>query len=245
MRLDRNIRDNFLQREMRTYGRKNGYVTKGQHERLHRWLPKISLPKEARLEADSFAAPAPVVMEIGFGNGEFLTHLAGLHPEWNFIGVEIYLPGVAKAVARLEDAGVMERVRISQLPAQYVLQAQVPEESLHGVYINHPDPWPKARHVKRRLIQKDFAKLLASRLELGGFVELATDKPDLAEWMREVLDAEPRLRNMAGPNGFIPRDPDRPATKFEERGEREGRTSQFLHYVKGKFESCRCTLPSV
>ncbi len=234
MRLDRNIRDNFLQREMRTYGRKNGYVTKGQHERLVRWLPEIGLPKESKLTADSYATPAPIVMEIGFGNGGFLTHLAGRHPEWNFLGVEIYLPGVAKAVARLEDAGVMQRVRISQLPAQYVLQSQVAEESLHGAYINHPDPWPKARHAKRRLIQKAFASLLANRLEPGGFVKLATDKPDLAEWMREVLDAEPMLRNMAGSKGFIPRDPDRTVTKFEKRGATEGRTSQFLHYVKGK-----------
>jgi len=232
MRLDRDIRDNFLQREMRTYGRKNGYVTKGQYERLHRLLPKIGLPKEAQLASNSFVSPAPVVVEIGFGNGEFLTHLTQLHPEWNFLGVEIYLPGVAKAAARLEDAGVMERVRISQLPAQYVLQSQVAEESLRGVYINHPDPWPKARHFKRRLIQKDFASLLASRLEPDGFVKLATDKPDLADWMREVLDAEPMLRNMAGTKGFIPRDPDRPVTKFEERGVAEGRTSQFLHYVK-------------
>jgi len=232
MRLERNIRDTFLQREMRTYGRKNGYVTKGQHARLARWLPKIGLPKDARLGPDSYATMGPVVMEIGFGNGEFLTHLATTHPEWNLVGVEIYLPGVAKAVARLEAAGVMDRVRISQLPAQYVLQHQVAEGGLHGVYINHPDPWPKARHAKRRLIQKVFAHLLASRLEPGGFVKLATDRPDLADWMREVLDAEPMLRNVAGHKGFVPRDADRPLTKFEKRGAAEGRPSLFLHYVR-------------
>jgi len=232
MRLERNIRDDFLQREMRTYGRKNGYVTKGQHARLARWLPKIGLSRDERLGPDAFAVSAPVVMEIGFGNGEFLTHLATVHPEWNLIGVEIYLPGVAKAVARLEAAGVMERVRISQLPAQYVLRHQVAEGGLHGVYINHPDPWPKARHARRRLIQKDFARLLASRLAPGGFVKLATDRPDLAEWMREVLDAEPMLRNVAGHAGFVPRDADRPPTKFERRGEQEGRPSMFLHYVR-------------
>ena len=232
MRLDRNVRDHFLQREMRTYGRKNGYVTKGQRDRLARWLPHIGLPKESRLSAASFACSAPVVMEIGFGNGEFLAHLAIAHPEWNLLGVEIYLPGVAKAVARLEAAGVMDRVRISQLPAQYVLQHQVAEAGLHGVYINHPDPWPKARHAKRRLIQKPFAQLLASRLEPGGFVKLATDRPELAEWMREVLDAEPMLRNMAGREGFVPREAARPWTKFERRGASEGRPSLFLHYLR-------------
>ena len=78
------------------------------------------------------------------------------HPDWYLLGVEIYLPGVAKAVGRLEDAGLIERCRISQLPAQYVLQSQIAEEQLDGVFINHPDPWPKARHHKRRIIQKDF-----------------------------------------------------------------------------------------
>jgi len=150
--------------------------------------------------------------------------------------VEIYLPGVAKAVARLEDAGVIERCRISQLPAQYVLAHQVGEGELHGVYINHPDPWPKARHHKRRLIQKDFARLLVSRLEPGGFLRLATDKPDLAEWMRDILDDTPGLKNMAGRGAYAPREPGRPMTKFEQRGLREGRESLFLHYVKISHE---------
>ncbi len=232
MRLDSEVRRELLQREMRTYGRKNGFVTKGQAARLKRWLPEIGLPREARLADSGLPEGMPVVMEIGFGNGEFLAHLARSHPEWAFLGVEIYLPGVAKAVARLEDAGVIERCRISQLPAQYVLAHQVGEGELHGVYINHPDPWPKARHHKRRLIQKDFARLLVSRLEPGGFLRLATDKPDLAEWMRDILDDTPGLKNMAGRGGYAPREPGRPMTKFEQRGLREGRESLFLHYVK-------------
>ncbi|HKJ82497.1 MAG TPA: tRNA (guanosine(46)-N7)-methyltransferase TrmB [Mariprofundaceae bacterium] len=232
MRLSREIRDSYIQREYRTHGRKNGYVTQGQEARLTRWLPRIGLPKEKTLDEAGFVLSVPVVMEIGFGNGDFLTHLASRHPEWNLIGVEIYLPGVAKAVSRLEDAGVIERVRISQLPAQFVLNEQVPAGRLHGVYINHPDPWPKPRHHKRRLIQKDFARLLVSRLEPGGFLRLATDIAEMADWMREILDATPGLRNMAGHDGFVSRDPDRPATKFESRGERAGRESRFLHYVR-------------
>jgi tRNA (guanine-N7-)-methyltransferase len=232
MRLSRQIRDNYIQREYRTHGRKNGYVTRGQESRLARWLPRIGLPQEWTLDEAEFTEARPVVMEIGFGNGDFLTHLASSHPEWNLIGVEIYLPGVAKAVSRLENAGVIERIRISQLPAQFVLTEQVPEGGLHGIFINHPDPWPKPRHHKRRLIQKDFARLLASRLEAGGFVKLATDIPELADWMREILDATPGLRNMAGREGFVPRDPDRPQTKFESRGEHAGRQSRFLHYTR-------------
>ncbi len=232
MRLSRDFRQQFMQREMRTHGRKNGFVTKGQQARLNRWLPVIGLPREVGLADAGLPPEAPVVMEIGFGNGDFLVHLARAHPDWWLLGVEIYLPGVAKAVARLEDAGVIERCRISQFPAQYVLAHQVGEGGLHGIYINHPDPWPKARHHKRRLIQKDFARLLTSRLEIGGFLKLATDWPELGEWMRDILDATPGLRNMAGRGGFVSRENGRPVTKFERRGIREGRESLFLHYVR-------------
>lgn len=232
MRLSRNFRQQFMQQQLRTYGRKNGFVTAGQEARLQRWLPKIGMPADKTVEDVDLDPAAPLVMEIGFGNGDFLVHLATQHPDWNLIGVDIYLPGVAKAVGRLEDAGVIERCRISQLPAQFVLQQQVGVSRLDGIYINHPDPWPKKRHHKRRLIQKDFAALLASRLKPGGFLELATDKPDLAVWMREILDATPGLENTAGAGNFAPRDPQRPVTKFEQRGIREGRHSLFLHYIR-------------
>ncbi len=232
MRLSPEFRKQFIQYELRTYGRKNGFVTAGQEARLTHWLPRIGLPKDMSLNDAAIPEHSPVVMEIGFGNGDFLVHLADIHPDWTLIGVEIYLPGVAKAVGRLEDAGVIERCRITQLPAQFVLEHQVAEAQLDGVYINHPDPWPKPRHHKRRLIQKDFAILLASRVKQGGFIRLASDKPDLAEWMRDILDATPGLRNVAGVGGFVPRDEDRPETKFEQRGHKEGRSSQFLHYIK-------------
>ena len=232
MRLSREFRDQHMQHEMRTFGRKNGYVTRGQEARLAHWLPLIGLPRDKTLAEAGIPAGAPVVLEIGFGNGDFLVHQAETHPHWYFVGVEIYLPGVAKAVGRLAEAGVIERCRISQLPAQVVLSHQIGAGELDGVFINHPDPWPKAKHVKRRLIQKDFATLLASRLKPGGFIKLASDKPDLAEWMRDILDATPGLRNVAGRGRFAPRDADRPYTKFEQRGLREGRHSYFLHYVR-------------
>ena len=232
MRLSKEFRDQFSQHEMRTHGRKNGFVTTGQEARLLRWLPKIGLPKEKTLQDVDISDDVPIVMEIGFGNGDFLVHLARTHPDWLLVGVEIYLPGVAKAVGRLDDAGVIERCRITQLPAQFVLTHQVEEAQLDGIFINHPDPWPKARHHKRRIIQKNFSELMVTRLKPGGFIKLATDKPDLAEWMRDILDITPGLKNMAGPGGFIDRDADRPETKFEQRGINEGRESQFLHYVK-------------
>jgi tRNA (guanine-N7-)-methyltransferase len=232
MRLTKEFRALYSQHELRTYGRKNGFVTAGQESRLLKWLPKIGLSKDKTLNDAGLPEGAPVVLEIGFGNGDFLVHLAQSHPDWCLLGVEIYLPGVAKAVGHLEDAGLIERCRISQLPAQYVLQSQIEKGQLDGVFINHPDPWPKARHHKRRIIQKDFAFLLESRLKPGGFIKLASDKPDLAEWMRDILDATSGLCNVAGKGSFIERDTDRPQTKFERRGIREGRVSQFLHYIK-------------
>ncbi len=232
MRLTREFRNQFTQHEMRTHGRKNGFVTTGQEARLAKWLPLIGLTNEMTLADANIPADAPIVMEIGFGNGDFLVHLAERHPDWVLIGVEIYLPGVAKAVGRLEDAGFIERTRITQLPAQFVLTKQVKEEQLDGIFVNHPDPWPKARHHKRRIIQKDFARLMVSRLKPGGFIKLASDVDELAEWMREILDATPGLTNVAGKAGYITRDDDRVFTKFEQRGIREGRTSQFLHYIK-------------
>lgn len=232
MRLSREFRDQFIQNELRTHGRKNGFVTAGQEARLLKWLPKIGLSKDRSLADTDLPEGAPLVMEIGFGNGDFLVHLAETHPDWLLVGVEIYLPGVAKAVGRMEDAGFIERCRITQLPAQYVLEHQVDVSQLDGIFINHPDPWPKARHHKRRIIQKAFAELMVTRLKSGGFIKLATDKPDLAEWMRDILDVTPSLTNMAGAGGFIARDDDRPQTKFEQRGLKEGRTSQFLHYIK-------------
>ena len=232
MRLSAEFREQYIQHEMRTHGRKNGFVTTGQEARLLKWLPKIGLPKDKTLAMADIPDGSPIVMEIGFGNGDFLVYQAEEHPDWTLVGVEIYLPGVAKAVGRLEDAGVIERTRITQLPAQFVLEHQVAEEQLDGVFINHPDPWPKAKHHKRRIIQKDFAKLLVSRLKSGGFIKLATDKPDLAEWMQTILDQTEGLTNVAGVGGFITRDDERVYTKFEQRGIKEGRESQFLHYVK-------------
>jgi len=233
VRLSKAFRDQFVQHEMRTHGRKNGFVTTGQEARLLKWLPVIGLSKDKTLHTANIPADSPIVLEIGFGNGDFLLHMAEKHPDWTLVGVEIYLHGVAKAVGRLEDAGLIERTRITQLPAQFVLEHQVEKEQLDGVFINHPDPWPKVKHHKRRIIQKDFANLIVSRLKNGGFIKLASDIPELATWMRDILDSTAGLSNVAGVGGFIERDQDRIYTKFEERGMKAGRKSQFLHYVKG------------
>jgi len=232
MRLSKEFREQFAQKEMRTHGRKNGFVTDGQEKRLLKWLPKIGLTKDKTLDDADIPNDSPIVMEIGFGNGDFLVYTAQNHPDWTLLGVEIYLPGVAKAVGRLADADLIEQTRITQLPAQYVLEHQVQPEQLDGLIVNHPDPWPKAKHHKRRIIQKDMANLMVSRLKVGGFIQLASDIDELAAWMRDILDNTEGLRNVAGHGNYVARDEDRIFTKFEQRGLNAGRTSQFLHYVK-------------
>jgi len=234
MRLSKEFRDQFSQQEMRTHGRKNGFVTDGQEKRLLQWLPKIGLPKDKTLKDAQIPADSPIIMEIGFGNGDFLVYTAQNNPTWTLIGVEIYLPGVAKAVGRLEDAGVIEQTRITQLPAQFVLEHQVESQQLDGIIVNHPDPWPKAKHHKRRIIQKDMAALMLSRLKPGGFIQLASDIDELAEWMRDILDATEGLTNVAGKGGYVDRQEGRIFTKFEQRGINAGRESKFLHYIKDK-----------
>ncbi|MDX8395418.1 MAG: tRNA (guanosine(46)-N7)-methyltransferase TrmB [Mariprofundaceae bacterium] len=234
MRLSKEFRQQYSQQEMRTHGRKNGFVTIGQETRLLKWLPKIGLSKDKTLSDANIPADSPIMMEIGFGNGDFLVYTAQNNPDWTLVGVEIYLPGVAKAISRLEEAEVIERTRITQLPAQYVLEHQVASEQLDGLIVNHPDPWPKAKHHKRRIIQKDLAKLMVTRLKPGGFIQLASDIEELAEWMREILDTTPGLKNMAGDAAYINREEDRIFTKFEQRGIKAGRVSKFLHYVKEK-----------
>ncbi|MBF0281450.1 MAG: tRNA (guanosine(46)-N7)-methyltransferase TrmB [Zetaproteobacteria bacterium] len=232
MRLTSECRQHYNQHEMRTHGRKNGFVTKGQEAKLTQWLPKIGMTNETTLAQTGLDLTQPIVLEVGFGNGDFLAHLAQTHLDWQMIGIEIYLPGVAKAVSKIDEVGVIERCRISQLPAQFVLNHLIPDQSLDGIFINHPDPWPKKKHFKRRIIQKDFAQLLTSRLKMGGFIKLASDIEELAIWMRDILDQTAGLQNLGTENGFIPRDEDRPHTKFETRGLNAGRRSYFLHYQK-------------
>ncbi|MDX8393433.1 MAG: tRNA (guanosine(46)-N7)-methyltransferase TrmB [Mariprofundales bacterium] len=237
MRLDTSLLSSLKQEQMRTFGRKNGSVTPNQHACLQRNANAILLPKNTDgstpISLIWSQEQFDIVLEIGFGNGDFLAAMLQRHEQWRILGIEIFVPGVAKAITLLEKENLLTRARLSTLPAQYVLEEQIPSHYLTGVFINHPDPWPKKRHIKRRLIQADFAKLLADRLRIGGFISLASDQSQLAEWMRDVLDAEPLLQNMSNSdNGFIERPHDRPYTKFEQRGIRLDRTSQFLHYKR-------------
>lgn len=175
-----------------------------------------------------FGRTAPLVLEIGSGMGESTAALAVAAPDHDHLAVEVFEPGLAQLLMRVEDAG-LTNIRLLRGDALALLRECVPPGSLDTVRIFFPDPWPKRRHRKRRLVQPEVMALVAARLAVGGTLHLATDWADYAEQMRSVCDAEPLLENLSA-QGFSPRPPWRPVTKFEERARVEGRDVRDLLY---------------
>ena len=177
-----------------------------------------------------FGRVAPVVVEIGFGMGAATAAIAAAAPATDFLGIEVHPPGVGALLQRIDEAR-LANVRIVQHDAVDVLETMVRAESLAGAHVFFPDPWPKKRHHKRRLIQPDFVRLLASRLAGGATLHCATDWEPYAEQMLAVLEAEPSLVNAAG-GGFASRPDARPLTKFEQRGIDLGHGVRDLVFTK-------------
>ncbi len=177
--------------------------------------------------ADWFGREAPLVVEIGPGVGEATGVLAAARPDHDVLALEVWRPGVASALAEVAAAGATN-VRFCSVDADWMLRHVVADSSLAELWTFFPDPWPKKRHHKRRLVDAEFAALAASRLRPGGWWRLATDWTDYAGQMREVLDAEPLLTG-----GQVERWAERPVTKFERKGIAAGRTITDLAYVRG------------
>lgn len=187
-----------------------------------------SLP-EGPLDFDSwFGRSAPVLLEIGSGMGETTSQLVAAAPELNYVAVEVYKPGLAQLLLRAEHLGGLDNLRVLRGDAVDLLTDHVAPASLHGVRIFFPDPWPKKKHHKRRLVQPEFVALLASRLEPGGVLHLATDWEHYAEQMLEVCSGERLLTNVH--DGWAPRPDWRPVTKFEQRAVNEDRVSHDLMF---------------
>ena len=162
-----------------------------------------------------FGRSAPLVLEIGSGMGETTAAMAAADPSRDYLAVEAHLPGVANLLGLLDRAG-LTNVRVAHGDALDLLRTALPVDSLDAVHVFFPDPWPKARHHKRRLVQPSHVALLRSRLRVGGTLHCATDWVDYADAMLEALTADPFLENTA--DGFTPRPAHRPVTKFEQRG---------------------------
>ena len=177
-----------------------------------------------------FGNSNPVVLEIGFGMGDSLLELAQHNPAINYLGIEVHKPGIGKLLAGIEREEV-GNIRVICHDAVEVLQQAITPESLQQILIYFPDPWPKKRHHKRRLVQTDIMRLAFSRLQTAGTVHLATDWENYAQWMVDVMEALDGAENCSGPGQFWAK-PERPETKFERRGVKLGHGVWDLLYRK-------------
>lgn len=218
-------------RVIRSYRRRGTRLTDAQRRAWENGAERYVLPPDVQTRdgfrlTDAFDRVAPVVIEIGFGVGEALVALARDRPDWNVVGIEVWQPGHAACLAALAEHEP-SNVRLSTLDAAWCLEHIVEPSTIDELWTFFPDPWPKARHHKRRLVGPRFASLVASRLAPGGIWRLATDWPDYAEQMQAVLDAEPLLTG-----GVTERYDGRPKTRFELKGTSAGRAITDLEYCR-------------
>ena len=204
-------------RAIKSYVLRAGRMGSGQVRALAELAPRYLLPfGAAPFDAPRlFGRSAPLIVEIGFGMGQATAEIAAARPQDDFLGIEVHEPGVGALLQRI-DQQQLTNLRIVRHDAVEVLRDMIAPSTLAAVHVFFPDPWPKKRHWKRRLIQPPFVALLASRLAPGGTLHCATDWQPYAEQMQEVLSAEPLLANTA--EGYAPRPDYRPLTKFENRG---------------------------
>ncbi len=218
-------------REVLTYSRRGNRLSPRQLQawETHReeWVvPEEVVDDDGLRWADRFGREAPLVVEIGSGVGETTVALAARHPELNLLAFEVWRPGVAETLARLEEEG-LTNVRVCTVDAVWTLEHRMAPGSLAGLWLYFPDPWPKKRHHKRRMVTPAFAAIAADRLRAGAPWRLATDWQEYADRMVEVLDAEPLLTG-----GVVGRWEERPLTKFERRGLDAGRAVTDLCYTR-------------
>lgn len=220
-------------RRIRSFVRREGRMTDAQKRALDELWPRygIEQPTQPFDPATLFGRVAPLVFEIGFGNGEHLLARATNEPDTDFIGVEVHRPGVGRVLNHAAARG-LTNLRVSSHDAVEVLRDGLPDASLDQLVIQFPDPWHKKRHHKRRLVQPELARLIARKLKVGGQLQLATDWAPYAEHMLEVLNAEPALRNLAADGRYVPRPATRLKTRFEARGERLGHEVFDLAYER-------------
>lgn len=206
------------QRRIRSFVLRQGRLTKGQARALETVFPKFGItykPELLDLSTQFGRADSKKILEIGFGMGETTAKIAQTLPECDFLAAEVHTPGVG-ALLKLIEETALTNIRVIQHDVVEVLQNMLPEASLDGIHIFFPDPWHKKRHHKRRLIQAEFVKLLCTRLKPGAYIHVATDWQEYAEWVLEVLSAEPQLQNTA--KDYAEKPAYRPLTKFENRG---------------------------
>jgi tRNA (guanine-N7-)-methyltransferase len=208
-------------RGIRSYVLRQGRMSVAQKRAYDQLFAQYAVPfSEQPLDLEAlFGRRAPTIVEIGFGMGETTAAIAQAHPENNYLGIEVHSPGVG-SLLKLIGERALANVRIVQHDAVQVVEHMIAPGTLAGLHVFFPDPWPKKRHHKRRLIQPPFVHLLASSLAPGGYLHLATDWEEYAQQMLDVLNREPLLINTVP--DYAPRPDHRPLTKFEQRGRKLG-----------------------
>jgi tRNA (guanine-N7-)-methyltransferase len=220
---------------IRSYVLRGGRITRAQRRALDELWPQCGLeftPGPLDLDA-AFGRYRPRVLEIGFGDGATIVELARMRPDTDFLGVEVHPPGIGHCLLAIE-AGGLTNVRLIAHDAVEVLQSQLASGSLDEVLLYFPDPWPKKRHHKRRIVQPPFAALVAECLKPGGAFRLATDWEPYALQMLEVLNSETRLANAAADGHWIEGPAARGPTRFEQRGRRLGHDVFNLEYRRAQ-----------
>ncbi|MDD4963054.1 MAG: tRNA (guanosine(46)-N7)-methyltransferase TrmB [Gallionella sp.] len=216
---------------IRSFVRRQGRVSPAQQRACDTLLPQFGIAYQAeRLNLKAaFARPAPKILEIGFGMGDSTATIAAAHRELDYLCLEVHTPGVGNLL-KLIDSEQLSNIRIIQHDAVEVMRDMLDDGSLDGIHIFFPDPWHKARHNKRRLIQSPFIAQLVQKLKIGGYIHVATDWEDYAVQVLAVLSAEPLLQNTCA--DYAPRPDYRPLTKFEKRGLNLGHGVWDLVFVR-------------
>ncbi|WP_107500126.1 tRNA (guanosine(46)-N7)-methyltransferase TrmB, partial [Streptomyces sp. rh195] len=221
------------ERRIRSFQPRRSRVTTGQQDALERLWPKWGLDIDGQrvLDLADLFDGLPVVLEIGFGMGEATAQMAADDPGTGILAVDVHTPGQGNLLGLADKAG-STNVRVANGDAVILLREMLAPESLDGLRVYFPDPWPKARHHKRRLIQPEFLDLVAPVLRPGAVVHCATDWEPYAEQMLEVLTAHPRFENTAADGGYAPRPAFRPLTRFEGQGLDKGHIVHDLLFAR-------------
>ena len=220
-------------RTVKSFVRREGRLTPGQQKALDDIWPKFSLADgDEPIDFEQlFGRNAPVVFEIGFGNGASLAEMAKNQPNNNYLGVEVHRPGVGQLLNLIENYQ-LTNLRVECTDAVELLKQRIPDNSLDRVQLYFPDPWHKKRHHKRRIIQPSFVALLAKKIKSGGYLHMATDWQHYAEQMLDDLSNSSYFTNCADNDDYIPRPEYRPLTKFEQRGQKLGHDVWDLLFIR-------------
>lgn len=222
---------------VRSYVCRGGRLTRAQSDALNRLCSRYGLATTGLFDFDAlFGRRVERILEVGFGDGEHLLARARSEPQSDFIGIDVYRAGAGRLLRGAEMAN-LSNLRVLVGDAVHALRHQMPEAFLDEAVLYFPDPWPKKRHHKRRLVQPDFVHLIARALKPGGVWRLATDWLDYAISMREILNSTPEFESLAGPDGYVERPSTRPLTRFERRGKRLGHSVFDLAYRRRHADS--------